>query len=75
MSMLEALQKAVDLAGGQSEFARRLGGTVKQQHVHYWLNVMGMISHKYVIAAETAVDGRVSRHELRPDLYPLERVA
>lgn len=75
MTELQALKKAVDLSGGQSELARRIGGTVKQQHVHYWLNVMGRISEKHVIAAEAAVQGRVTRHQLRPDIYPLDRAA
>lgn len=75
MSPLEALQKTVELAGGQSELARRIGGRVKQQHVHYWLTVMEKISHEHVLAAEAAVGGRVSRHDLRPDMYPREQAA
>ncbi len=35
MSMLEALQKAIESAGGQSELGRRIG--VKQQTIHYWV--------------------------------------
>lgn len=72
MTMLEALERAVELAGGQSELARRIGGTVKQQHVHYWLKVMGKISEKHAIAAELAVDGQVTRYQLRPDVFGRE---
>jgi DNA-binding transcriptional regulator YdaS (Cro superfamily) len=28
-----------------------------------------------VLLIEAATGGRVSRHELRPDLYPLEKIA
>lgn len=73
--MLEALQKAVDLAGGQSELARRIGGKVRQGHVYYWLNTMKKISHEHVLAAERAVNGQVTRHDLRPDIYPVEEAA
>ena len=75
MSPLEALEKCVELAGGQSELARRIGGTVKQQHVHYWLTKMGQVSHDYVLSCEQAVGGQVTRNQLRPDLYPIEQVA
>lgn len=61
------LQKAIDLAGSQSELARRVG--VKQQHVWKWLNRNKRgVPGEYVIPIEEATG--VSRHELRPDLYP-----
>ena len=72
MTPREALEKCVTLAGGQSELARRIGGRVKQAHVHYWLNEMKEISHRHVLACEAAVSGQVTRHQLRPDIYPKE---
>lgn len=75
MTPRQALQKAVDLAGGQSELARRIGGKVKQQHVHYWLTRMEQISHEHVLACERAVGGQVTRHQLRPDIFPEEQAA
>ena len=85
--MLQALERAVEIAGGQSEFARRLtiareqlfrddGGTgelrpIKQQHVDYWLRVMKKLPAEHARPAEMAVDGKVSRHEFRPDVFGL----
>jgi len=68
-TFIEALQEAVQIVGGQSELARRIGGKVRQQHVHYWLK-RGYIPPDHVIAIEAATEGRVSRHRLRPDIYP-----
>ncbi len=63
-----ALQRAVQLAGGQAALARALG--VKQAHIWYWLNRAKELPGKHVLAIERATQGRVSRHALRPDLYP-----
>jgi len=82
-SMLEALERAVELAGGQSEFARRLNlarealglatpadlKPVKQQHVDYWMRVMKKLPAEHVRAAEFAVDGKVTRYEFRSDVF------
>jgi DNA-binding transcriptional regulator YdaS (Cro superfamily) len=63
------LQRAVTLAGSQTELARRIG--VQQAHVWNWLNrSKGKVPGEYVISIERATG--VSRHELRPDLYPIE---
>lgn len=66
---LEALEMAVAAAGSQSELARRIGGKVRQQHVHYWLTQMKMIAAEHAVAAELAVQGVVTRYELRPDVF------
>ena len=62
----EALKRAVDKSGGQAEFARLIGITA--QAVSQWDEVPPL----RVLAVER-VSG-VSRHELRPDLYPAEEV-
>lgn len=61
--------------GGQSALARAIG--VKQGNVWYWLNGSEKqeAPAQYVIPIERAVDGQVTRHDLRPDLYPAEEVA
>lgn len=61
------IEKAVSLAGSQSELARRLG--VRQGYVWKWLR-KGRPPAEHVIAIEKATG--ISRHELRPDIYPLE---
>lgn len=59
-----ALSRAVANVGGQAKFARLIGVTA--QAVSQWDEVPPL----RVLAVER-VSG-VSRHELRPDLYPLE---
>lgn len=67
--MTSPLHRAVTCAGSQSELARRIG--VKQMHVWNWLNrSKGKVPAEYVLPIEKATG--VSRHELRPDLYPIE---
>jgi len=63
----EALERAVARVGGQAKFARLIGVTA--QAVSQWDEVPPL----RVLAVEHA--SGVSRHELRPDLYPLESEA
>lgn len=69
MSSIEALKKAVRIAGGQSRLAAMIGGRVRQQHVSYWLT-REYIPAEHVLAIERATGGEVTRGQLRPDLYP-----
>lgn len=62
----EALQAAVTKAGGQSQFARDVGTT--QPTVWRWLNQSRQLPAEYVLLAERLYG--VSRHDLRPDIYP-----
>lgn len=66
MDQLQALEKAVEAAGGQSELARRLGK--KQSHVWNWLHRDKKVPADMALKIEKATG--VSRHDLRPDLYP-----
>lgn len=61
------IQRAVRIVGGQSALARLLD--VKPQAVQQWCS-SGRVSHLRVIQVERATGGAVTRHELRPDLYP-----
>lgn len=63
----QALKRAVDNVGGQAKFARLIGVTA--QAVSQWDEVPPL----RVLTVER-VSG-VSRHELRPDLYPFEEGA
>jgi DNA-binding transcriptional regulator YdaS (Cro superfamily) len=65
-----AIQRAADLVGGQSALARKLGCT--SQAVSKMCST-GRVPAERVLAVESAVEGAVSRHELRPDLYPAEQ--
>lgn len=60
-----ALARAVRAAGSQSAFGRLLGK--RQSTVHEWLKA-GELPPEHVLAIEAATG--VSRHELRPDIYP-----
>lgn len=60
----EALERAVANVGGQAKFARLIGVTA--QAVSQWDEVPPL----RVLMVER-ISG-VPRHELRPDLYPLE---
>jgi len=63
-----ALERAVDAAGGQSAFARFVG--VSQPTVWAWLKHGKPLPAEFVL--KTEAEFSISRHELRPDLYPLE---
>lgn len=63
----ETLKRAVELAGTQAAFAERIGAS--QQIVSYWLRKERPLPAEYVLATEQAFG--ISRHELRPDIYPL----
>jgi DNA-binding transcriptional regulator YdaS (Cro superfamily) len=64
-----ALKRAVAKAGNnQSRFAAAVG--TSQQLVSYWLKKERPLPGEYVLKAEQA--GLGSRHDLRPDLYPVE---
>lgn len=76
---LTPLQRAIEAAGGQTALAAGLtkvmGRTIRQGHIWGWLNRSGVIPAEYVLSVERVIDGKVNRHELRPDIYPPERVA
>lgn len=73
---VKALQRAVELAGGQTELARRLTEvlddprkTVKQAHVWNWLNRDKQTPAEYARLIEGIVEGQVTRYALRPDVF------
>ena len=68
-SALHHLEQAISILGGQSALARACG--VKQGHVWHWLNKSGKCPAEHVITIEEATSGKVTRQQLRPDLYPL----
>jgi DNA-binding transcriptional regulator YdaS (Cro superfamily) len=68
MTPEKALETAVKILDGQSAFARACGGDVKQQHVHYWLKV-GKIPAEHCLAIERATKRKVTRYDLRPDVF------
>lgn len=73
MNTSTALERAVESLGSQAALAKALN--VKPQYVWNWLNRDGKVPAEQVIPIEAATEGKVTRHELRPDLYPEERAA
>ena len=65
----EALQQALAIAQSQSELARICG--VSQPTVWKWLQSSKRLPAELVLRVEAATG--VSRHLLRPDIYPVEQ--
>ena len=63
---LESIQRAVAIYGSQSATARARG--VSQAAVWKWVHGKAELPAEQVLAIE--VDTGVSKHDLRPDLYP-----
>jgi DNA-binding transcriptional regulator YdaS (Cro superfamily) len=66
-NQLNALLKAIKLAGGQSALGRFCG--VKPQTIGVWVKT-GRVPAARVLQVENAVNCLISRHDLRPDIYP-----
>lgn len=64
--MEQALNDAVTAAGGQAPLGREIG--VSQPSVWHWVNKSRRCAAEYVLKVEASTG--VSRHRLRPDLYP-----
>lgn len=64
---LDALHSAIKLAGGPSALARFCG--VKPQTIGIWVKT-GRVPAARVLQVEKAIENRISRYELRPDIYP-----
>lgn len=73
---LDALEQAISIAGTQAELARRIATAerpIKQQHVWNWLKRDKKVPPEVVLDIERETG--VSRHKLRPDIYPEEVAA
>lgn len=60
------LQKAIDRAGSQAKLAALIGK--RQSHVSMWVK-RGRVPADMCAPIEQAVDGAVTRHDLRPDIF------
>lgn len=65
---MDALEKAVKVVGSQVALAAAI--EVKQGHVWHWLRKSGFVPAEYVLPIYRATLGKVTPHELRPDIYP-----
>lgn len=57
----------------QTELARAVG--VSPGMVWQWINQYRRIAAEKVLAIEAATGGAVTRHDLRPDIYPRDQDA
>jgi DNA-binding transcriptional regulator YdaS (Cro superfamily) len=64
----QALQAAVTAARSQRNFAKKLG--VAQTTVWKWLQSSKKLPAEHVLTVEKLFG--ISRHELRPDIYPVD---
>lgn len=62
------LAKAVRFLGGQSAMAELIGK--HQSTIHDWLKEDRPLPAEFVFVVESETG--ISRHELRPDIYPVE---
>ena len=62
-----AIEDAIASLGSLAALARTLD--VTPAAISKW-SKLGRVPAERVLAVERATQGRVSRHELRPDLYP-----
>jgi DNA-binding transcriptional regulator YdaS (Cro superfamily) len=65
-TMLEPVRKAAEILGGVENLAKRLGCT--RQAIHQWDEV----PRGRVLEIEEITERKVTRHDLRPDIYPRE---
>ena len=64
------IEKAILIIGTQKKMGEAIG--VSQAAVQKWLHGLNPVSPKFVLPIEKATKGQITRHELRPDIYPLE---
>jgi len=70
---LAALHRAKDILGSQQAVADAVG--VKQPSVHGILTHGKKVPAEWCLPLEKATNGQITRHQLRPDLYPAEDAA
>lgn len=59
--------RAVEHAGSQQKLAEGIG--CSQQQISYLLHTAGRISVEMAVKIEEATEGKVSRYDLRPDIF------
>lgn len=67
---LHALKRAIELLGSQRKVADVVG--VAQPTISWTISRGQRVPAEWCIPLEVATKGEVTRHQLRPDLYPVE---
>ena len=63
---MNAVEKAISIMGGQTALANELG--ITPQAVNHWVTV-GQVPINRVTKIEKATKNKVTRAELRPDIF------
>lgn len=65
---MKPIERAIEASGGrQSELAKAIG--VAPQALNQWVTGVRPVPAKHCIAIEQAAGGKVTRHDLRPDVF------
>lgn len=64
---IKRLKKAIKIIGSQNKLATLC--KVSQQAVAGWI-AWGNVPARHALTIEKATNGQVTRHDLRPDIYP-----
>lgn len=67
------VQRAVDCLGTQEALGRAINKS--QQYIWNLLNTAKEIKAEVAVAIDRETKGAVSKHDLRPDVFPLEDAA
>lgn len=67
---IAALRRAKDILRTESALAAVVG--VSQPHVNYTLKRGKKVPAEWCLPIERETGGKITRHDLRPDLYPDE---
>jgi DNA-binding transcriptional regulator YdaS (Cro superfamily) len=67
---MSPIEKAVKIIGSQTALAKHF--EIEPQAVQQWIS-SGRVPTKRVLGIEALTNGEVSRHELRPDIYPEDK--
>lgn len=70
---MAALKRAKEILGSQRALAEAVGR--KQPTVHGILNGGERVPAEWCLPIERATNGEITRHQLRPDLYPTDEEA
>lgn len=68
---IDALQKAIEVAGTQAKLASLIGK--RQGHIGNWLNRDKKVPAEACLPIERATGGKVTRYDLRPDIFGAPR--
>lgn len=67
---IDALRVAIDIVGSQRALADAIG--ITQPSVSEMLARGKRVPAEWCLPVERATDGRITRYQLRPDLYPID---